>query len=68
MEPLYQYANVILRRKQVQARTGLSRTTVYRLMKSGQFPRSIKITDKAVGWLQSDIDSFIASKIAASSN
>jgi len=66
METLNQNENVILRSKQVQARIGLSRNTVYRLMKSGKFPRSIKITDKTVGWLKSDIDSFIASKIAAS--
>jgi len=68
MQAQQQKANVILRRQQVQARTGLGRSSVYSLMKLGQFPKSIKISARAVGWLESDIDSFIASKISASFN
>ncbi len=68
MQAQQQKANVILRRQQVQARTGLGRSSVYSLMKLGQFPKSIKLSARAVGWLESDIDSFIASKIAASFN
>lgn len=59
-------ALAILRRKQVQARTGLGRSSIYALMKSGRFPPSIKISARAVGWIESDIDDFIASRIAAS--
>ena len=58
----------ILRRKQVQARTGLGKSSVYALMAEGKFPKSIKISARAVGWLESDIDDFIASRIAASHN
>jgi len=63
-------ASAILRRKTVQARTGLSRSSIYGMMKdpSSEFPQSIKISSRAVGWLESDIDDFIASKIAASLN
>jgi prophage regulatory protein len=61
-------AHAILRRKQVQARTGLSRSAQYGLMKLGLFPQSIKISARSVGWLESDIDDFIASRIAASHN
>ncbi|HUW00240.1 MAG TPA: AlpA family phage regulatory protein [Gallionella sp.] len=63
-------ATAILRRKTVQARTGLSRSSIYGMMKdpSSEFPQSIKISARAVGWLESDIDDFIASKIAASLN
>ena len=61
-------ALAILRRKQVQARTGLSRSSLYGLMKLRLFPQSIKISSRAVGWLESDIDDFIASRIAASHN
>jgi len=61
-------AHAILRRKTVQARTGLSRSSLYSLMKLRLFPQSIKISSRAVGWLESDIDDFIASRIAASIN
>lgn len=63
-------APAILRRKTVQARTGLSRSSIYGMMKdpSSEFPQSIKISARSVGWLESDIDDFIASKIAASHN
>lgn len=61
-------APAILRRKQTQERTGLSRSSLYGLMKLGLFPQSIKISARAVGWLESDIDDFIASRIAASFN
>jgi len=61
-------ANAILRRKQVQARTGISRSSQYNLMKLGLFPKSIKLSARSVGWLESDIDDFIESKIAASLN
>lgn len=59
-------AKVILRRKQVQARVGISRSGIYELMKTGKFPHSIKLSARSVGWLESDIESFIAEKIAAS--
>jgi prophage regulatory protein len=68
MQEQIQKALVILRRKDVERRTGLGRSSLYGLMKSGQFPKSVKISARAVGWLESDIDSFIASKIAASFN
>jgi len=61
-------ASAILRRPTVQNRTGISRSSLYGLMKLGLFPPSIKISARSVGWLESDIDDFIASKIAASLN
>jgi prophage regulatory protein len=64
MAPLLKNTNAILRRKQVQARIGISRSGIYALMKTGHFPQSIKISTRSVGWLESDIESFIASKIA----
>lgn len=63
-------APAILRRKTVQARTGLSRSSIYGMMKdpSSDFPQSIKLSARSVGWLESDIDDFIESRIAASLN
>lgn len=39
----------ILRRKQVEARTGLSRSTIYERIKAGTFPAPVSIGAKAVG-------------------
>ncbi len=49
----------ILRRNQVQARTGLSRSTIYDRMREGTFPRQVSLGAKAVGWLESDVDHWI---------
>ena len=47
--------------------TGLSRSTLYAMMKNGEFPQSISLTQgRAVGWLVSDIQAWIDSRIALS--
>lgn len=45
---------------------GLSRSTIYTLMAAGKFPNSIPLGERSVGWLESDIDAWIDSKMAAS--
>lgn len=55
----------ILRRPEVESRTGLKCTAIYDGMAAGTFPRSVPITDKAVGWLESEINDWIAARIAA---
>lgn len=45
----------ILRLKAVLARTGLSRSTMYRKMDKGTFPRNIKISERCAGWRESTI-------------
>jgi prophage regulatory protein len=42
---------VILRRPQVEARTGLSRSTLYQYIQDGLFPRPVSLGARAVGWL-----------------
>lgn len=49
----------ILRRKQVEARTGLTRSTIYSLMAANEFPKSIRVGPRAVGWLASEIDAYL---------
>jgi prophage regulatory protein len=56
----------ILRRKQVESRTGLSRSTIYERMKSGDFPGQVSLGPRAVGWLESDIEAWIACQIERS--
>lgn len=58
---------VILRRDQVEARTGLPCSSIYRYVSEGKFPAPIKIGgSRSVGWLEHEIDAFIASRVAAS--
>jgi len=52
-------AEQLLTRAQVLARTGLSRTTQFRLERNGLFPRRRVVGPKLVLWLESEIDSWI---------
>lgn len=56
----------ILRRKQVEARTGLSRSTIYERIKTGTFPAPVSIGAKAVGWIESEIDSWLTAQVEKS--
>lgn len=56
----------ILRLPEVKSRTGLSRSTIYLRMAKGQFPTSISLGDRAVGWVETEISEWIACHIKAS--
>lgn len=56
----------ILRKPEVMARTGLSKSTIYQLVKSRRLKAPIKLGARAVGWLESDIEEFIADRAKAS--
>ena len=51
-----------LRLREVQARTGLSGTTIYRKMREGTFPEPVKVGARAVRWPESDIDAWLATR------
>ena len=50
----------VLRKPEVQRLTGKSSATLYRDMAKGIFPRQRQIGEAAVGWLESDIDEWLA--------
>lgn len=55
----------ILRIADVTALTGLSRVTVWRLERQGHFPARRKLTaGRAVGWMRSEIEAWISTRIA----
>ena len=56
----------ILRRTEVEAKIGLSRSTIYQAMADGEFPKPIRIGKRAVGWPLSVIEGWLASRVAAS--
>ena len=56
----------ILRRKQVEARTGLARSTIYDRVKTGNFPAPVSIGVRAVGWVESEIEEWLTAQIKTS--
>ncbi len=56
----------ILRRPQVQARIGLSRSTLYNRIRTGAFPAPISLGGKAVGWIESEVDAWLNAQIQES--
>lgn len=55
-------AKQVLRRPDVSRRTGLGRSALYAAIQAGAFPRPVKLGPRAVGWLEEEIDSWIASR------
>lgn len=52
----------LLTRPEVEVETGLSRTSIYRKMEEGTFPRPKRISQRAVRWPQSKIDAWKANQ------
>lgn len=49
----------ILRLPEVMRCVGLSRGSIYFLMGNDEFPKSIKIKDRATGWVESEVEKWI---------
>jgi len=58
----------ILRRKQVEKRTGLSRSTIYLRIQQGTFPRPINLGARAVGWLENEIEAWLVARMEIRNN
>ncbi len=54
----------VLRIKDVQARVGYSRSHIWQLERAGRFPRKIRLGPNSVGYVESEIDEWIAGKVA----
>lgn len=57
----------LLRRRDVERITGVSRSSIYRLMQEGEFPRPVRVGPGAVRWKASDIEAWIESRPVARS-
>lgn len=53
----------ILRRAEVEARTGFKRAHIYNLMKKRQFPQALRLGVRAVGWDSIEIDQWIDERV-----
>lgn len=72
MATQHQTAPTILRRKQVEARTGLSRSTIYAKLRRNPkrpndydptFPKPVSVGAKAVGWIEAELDAWLIAQI-----
>lgn len=70
-----QKALTILRRKQVEARTGLSRSSIYARLRHNPkrpgdydptFPKPVSVGAKAVGWVEGEIDAWLTAQVEKS--
>lgn len=56
----------ILRRKEVESITGLARSTIYAMVKTGAFPAPVQLGNgHAVGWVASEVSAWIQDKMQA---
>lgn len=55
----------ILRLPAVMKKTGLARATVYAYIAQGSFPAPIKLGARASGWIENEVDGWLAARIAA---
>lgn len=53
----------VLRRTEVEARTGFKRAHIYKLMKVGLFPKPMRLGVRAVGWDSVEIDQWILERL-----
>jgi len=53
----------ILRRKKLEKRVGLSRSTIYQKIQDGSFPKPINLGPRAVGWIENEIDDWLMDQI-----
>lgn len=55
----------MLRRKELERKTGLSATSIYMLEKAGSFPQHTMLTPRCAVWLESEIDAWLAERLAS---
>lgn len=54
----------LIRLKEVVDRTSLSKTSIYELMKSGEFPKQVHLGSQSVAWVEDEVDQFINAVIS----
>lgn len=57
-------ARTLLRLSGVKSKTGLTTSQIYDGQKDGTFPQSVALSERTVAWVESEIDEWIAKRIA----
>jgi len=58
----------ILKLQKVKEKSGKCRSSIYQGVKDGTFPAPIKLGERGVGWIESEVDNWIEARIKASRN
>lgn len=53
-----------LKLKEVMEKTALSRSAIYRKMNDGEFPQSVSLGDRAVAWVESEVQDWVIDRVA----
>jgi prophage regulatory protein len=53
----------VMRLKEVMDTTGLSRSTVYKYISDGAFPKPITLGERCVGWVESEVFEWLLARI-----
>jgi prophage regulatory protein len=53
----------LIRLREVQHRVGLGRSTIYRWMAEGKFPKPVQLGGYAVAWAEDDIQVWISARL-----
>jgi len=53
----------IIKLPEVKAITTFSRSTIYRLIDMGEFPKQIKLAERSSGWIKQEVEDYIENKI-----
>jgi len=61
---IHQHPPLLLRRPEVERLTGKSRTTIYTDVRAGRFPAPIRTGQQSVAWLASEVDAWLAARVA----
>jgi prophage regulatory protein len=56
----------VIRRREVEAKTGLCRSSIYQKISKGEFPAQIALGARSVGWIESDVNDWIGTQIERS--
>lgn len=55
---------LLLRRQDIEQRTGLARSTIYKMISAGEFTQPIRVFGNAVGWPSNEVQAIMKARIA----
>lgn len=55
----------LIRRKELQIKIGMGASSIYAEMAKGRFPKPVLLSEKRVAWVESEIDQWVAERIAS---
>lgn len=63
IDPAVPVEHRILRRTEVETKTGFKRAHLYTLMKEGKFPQAVRLGVRAVGWDSVEVEAWIQARL-----